>query len=98
MMVLTSEQLRHIKTLNLWPVCDITLKIICAHRNVWRQYTGDKMLPDVAELVECLNQIGLHHGVTEPSDVDDWGRGDAVTVLHAVLQREENLRDCCRSR
>lgn len=47
------------------------------------------MLPDVAELVESLHQISLHHGVAEPSDVDDRGRGDAVAVPRTVLQRQE---------
>lgn len=50
-------------------------------------------LPDVAELVERLHQIGLHHGVAEPSDVDHRGRGDTVTVLRNLLQREEGRDD-----
>ncbi len=47
-----------------------------------------KKLPDVSKLVKRLHQVGLHHGVTESSDVDDWGRRNAVTVLYTILQRE----------
>lgn len=54
------------------------------------QYFKVKLLPDVAKLVESLDQISLHHGVAESSDVDDGGRGDAVIVLHTDLQTEKS--------
>lgn len=65
----------------------------CGPKTQPRIVSKGEVLPDAAKLVERLHQVGLHHGVTQTSDVDDRGRGDAVTVLHAVLQGEENSLD-----
>lgn len=45
----------------------------------------DRVLPDVAKLVERLHQVGLHRGAAETSDMDHGGRGEAVTGVHDVL-------------